>query len=257
VNRLYAKRVDNKKDCAALPMSTLTIGGVPQVGAVPWEIPPLSTTPACESGPREILSWEIGQKYFFDPTFGGALSGGQRNVFTSTADFTGIAFLDETRKFSPLISRLTVETSPRTNAEWDLDYDLNAGRINGSTALVNYHYGPFTMGGGDAFLRVIDTAAGATPTSASEFHQFRLLLGYGQLNKRGLTAATSFGFDANLNSLQYASVQSSYTWDCCGLSLEYRRFALGSVRDENQYRFSFTLANIGEFGNLRRQERLY
>jgi LPS-assembly protein len=257
VNRLYAKRIDNKKDCAALPMSTLTIGGVPQVGAVPWEIPPLSTTPACESGPREILSWEIGQKYFFDPTFGGALSGGQRNVFTSTADFTGIAFLDETRKFSPLISRLTVETSPRTNAEWDLDYDLNAGRINGSTALVNYHYGPFTMGGGDAFLRVIDTAAGATPTSASEFHQFRLLLGYGQLNKRGLTAATSFGFDANLNSLQYASVQSSYTWDCCGLSLEYRRFALGSVRDENQYRFSFTLANIGEFGNLRRQERLY
>jgi LPS-assembly protein len=29
------------------------------------------------------------------------------------------------------------------------------------------------------------------------------------------------------------------------------------VRNENQYRFSFSLANIGTFGNLRRQERLY
>ena len=126
-------------------------------------------------------------------------------------------------------------------------------------ALVNYHYGPFTIGGGDAFLRVIDSPVGTTTTVANqnEFHQFRLLFGYGQLNKRGLSAAGSVGFDANLGSLQYASAQTSYTWDCCGVSLEYRRFALGSVRNENQYRFSFTLANIGSFGNLRRQERLY
>jgi LPS-assembly protein len=260
VNRIYAKRVDpDAKDCDRQGMSTLTIGGVPQVGAVPWEVPPTPESQPCASGPREILSWEVGQKYFFDPTFGNALVSGQRNVFTTTADFTGIAFLDSERRFAPIISRLRVETSPRTNTEWDLDYDLKAGRINGSTALVNYHYGQFTIGGGDAFLRVIDTAAGAPVTSvtANEFHQFRVLLGYGQLNKRGFSAATSFGVDANLSSLQYASVQASYTWDCCGMSLEYRRFALGSVRDENQYRFSFTLANVGAFGNLKRQERLY
>ena len=29
----------------------------------------------------EFLSVRIGQKYFFDPTFGGALVPGQRNVF--------------------------------------------------------------------------------------------------------------------------------------------------------------------------------
>jgi LPS-assembly protein len=207
------------------------------------------------------LSWEIGQKYFFDPTFGNALVAGQRNVFTTTADFTGIAFLDQVQRFAPVISRLRIETSPRTNTEWDLDYDLKTGQIDSSLALVNYHYGPFTIGGGDAFLRVIDTptaTAGTTGTPPpNEFHQFRVLFGYGQLNKRGLSAASSFGFDANLGSLQYATAQTSYTWDCCGLSLEYRRFALGSVRNENQYRFSFTLANVGAFGNLRRQERLY
>jgi LPS-assembly protein len=258
VNRLYAKHVDpNAKDCDQPGMSTLTIGGVPQAGAVPWERPPNPDTQTCASGPREILSWEVGQKYFFDPTFGNALVAGQRNVFTTTADFTGIAFLNSERRFAPLISRLRIETSPHTNTEWDLDYDLKAGRINASTALVNYHYGPFTVGGGDTFLRVLDNSLGTTTKGANDFHQLRVLVGYGQLNKRGLSAASSFGFDANRGSLQYATAQTSYNWDCCGLSLEYRRFALGSVRNENQYRFSFTLANVGAFGNLRRQERLY
>jgi LPS-assembly protein len=258
VNRLYAKHLDpNVTDCDVQGMSTLTIGGVPQVGAVPWQSPPSPDAQPCASGPREILSWEIGQKYFFDPKFGNALVAEQRNVFTTTADFTGIAFLDDARRFAPIISRLRVETSPRTNTEWDLDYDFKAGRINASSALVNYHYGPFTVGGGDAFLRVIDTSVGTTPTSARDFHQLRVLFGYGQLNKRGFSAASSFGFDANHGSLQYATAQTSYNWDCCGMSLEYRRFALGSVRNENQYRFSFTLANVGAFGNLRRQERLY
>ena len=269
VNRIYAKHVDpNQQDCDAAGMNALTIGGVPQVGAVPWELPPNPDQPACASGPREILSWEIGQKYFFEPTFGNALVAGERNVFTTTADFTGIAFLDSERRFAPIISRLRIETSPRTNTEWDLDYDIKTGQINSSLALVNYHYGLFTIGGGDAFLRVIDTAAGTQATncalhapspssSGCDFNQFRVLFGYGQLNKRGLSAATSFGLDANLGSLQYATAQTTYNWDCCGLSVEYRRFALGAVRNENQYRFSFTLANVGVFGNLKRQERLY
>ncbi|MGA7080986.1 MAG: LPS assembly protein LptD [Terriglobales bacterium] len=257
VNRLYARHLDpSVKDCDVPGISTLTIGGVPQTGAVPWELPPTPNAQRCATGPREILSWEIGQKYFFDPTFGNALQGGERNVFTTTADFTGIAFLDEPRHFAPLISRLRIEPSLRTNAEWDLDYDLEAGHINSSLALVNYHVGPFTMGGGDAFLHVIDTGT-RTIVTQNEFHQFRLLFGYGELNKRGLSAATSIGFDADNGSLQYATAQSTYNWDCCGLSLEYRRFALGTVRNENEYRFTFTLANIGSFGNLKRQERLY
>jgi LPS-assembly protein len=257
-NRIYAKRVEpNVSDCDLQGMSTLSVGAAPQRGAVPWESPSSPDTRPCASGPREVLSWELGQKYFFDPTFGHALIPGQRNVFTATADFTGIAFLSEMRRLSPLISRLRVETSPRTNTEWDFDYDLRTGRIDASTALVNYHYGPFTVGGGDAFLRVTDTSLGTVIPGARDFHQFRLLFGYGQLNKRGFSAATSLGFDANRGFLQYSTVQTSYNWDCCGLSLEYRRFALGAVRNENQYRFAFTLANVGAFGNLRRQERLY
>ena len=258
VNRIYAKRLDpNASDCDVQAMSALNVGGPPQVGVVPWEAPPSSDKQPCATGPREVVSWEIAQKYYFDPTFGGALVPGVRNVFTSTADFTGVAFLNVKRNFAPIISRLRVETSLRTNTEWDLDYDTKTGQINGSTALVNYHYGPFTIGGGDAFLRVLDATPGSILTSQDSFHQFRVLAGYGQLNKPGLSAAASFGFDSNQGNLQYAVAQTSYNWDCCGLSVEYRRFALGAVRNENQYRFSFTLANVASFGNLKRQERLY
>jgi LPS-assembly protein len=135
-----------------------------------------------------------------------------------------------------------------------VDYDFHLSHINTSTALVNFRSGPFTVGGGDAFLQAPGENVETSPTL---FNQFRLLLGYGYPNKRGFSMATNVGFDANLNFLQYASAQTTYNWDCCGLSFEYRRFALGEVRNENQYRFTFALANIGAFGNLRRDARLF
>jgi LPS-assembly protein len=52
-------------------------------------------------------------------------------------------------------------------------------------------------------------------------------------------------------------MQVSYNGSCCGIALEYRRIALGQVRTENQFRVAFIIANIGTFGNLRRQERIY
>ena len=238
-------------------MSALRIGG-PSDQLQPWERTyRLESTP-CPSGPqvRELVSWTLAQKYFLDPTFGGAVITGQRNVLTTTADFTGTAFLFEPRHLSPLISRLRVQTTANTDAEWDLDYDFQSGGVNSSTALFNYRLGLFTFGGGDAYVRAPANVA-RTTGSPGEFNQFRVLFGYGHPNKRGFSGATSVGYDANIGFLQYATVQTSYNWDCCGVSIEYRRFALGSVRNENQYRFNFTLANIGSVGNIRKQERLY
>ncbi len=181
----------------------------------------------------------------------------QGPAFDLQAVFTGFVSLTEWRRFSSIISRFRIEMSPRTNTEWDLDYDLKTGRINASTALVNYRYGPFTLGGGDAFLRVNDMTQGEANPPQRDFHQYRILFGYGQPQKRGFSGATSFGFDHNQGFLQYSTAQATYNWDCCGLSVEYRRFALGLVRNENQFRFAFSLANVGAFGNLKRQERLY
>jgi LPS-assembly protein len=259
VNRLYAKRTSAQpEDCDATGMSSLIVGRPAGESRIPWERQPEPASVPCQKGPevREIITWELAQKYFLDPTFGGALVPGQRNVFATTVDFTGIAFLTDARRLSPLISRLRFQPTNRTEAEWDIDYDFRQGRINASTAFVNYRFGLYTIGGGAAFLQApSDTATAAAVPQA--FNQFRVLFGYGQPNKRGFSGATNLGFDANLGFLQYSAVQLAYNWDCCGLSVEYRRFALGSVRNENQFRFNFALANIGAFGNLRRQEKLF
>jgi len=272
VTRLYAKQVNPKATECETPMTGLEVGAAAPEQIVPWQRTSNLDTQPCSSAPavREVATWELAQKYFLDPTFGGALIPGQRNVFTTTEELTGIAFLTEPRHLSPLVSRLKVATSSRTNTEWDLDYDFQLGRINASTLFVNYDLGPFTVGGGDAFLQIpqtttnsstpsIGTCSQATPTSQAtcRFQQFRVALGYGGLNKRGFSGASSFGFDQEIRKLQFASAQTTYNWDCCGITLEYRRYAIANVRNENLFRFTFTLANIGSFGNLRRQERLY
>ena len=261
VNRLYAKRSSQQpEDCGPGGMPSLIIGRGVQQSPIPWERQTTPQEAPCKAGPqvREVVTWELAQKYFLDPTFGGALVPGRRNVFTTTADLTGIAFLTDARNLSPLISRLRIQTTSRTDAEWELDYDFKKGLINASTALVNYRIGQFTFGAGDAYLRAQgESLVSNFLPSTPRFNQFRLLVGYGHPNKRGFSAATNVGFDANLGFLQYAAVQTAYNWDCCGVSVEYRRFALGSVRNENQFRFTFALANIGAFGNLRREEKLF
>ncbi len=42
-----------------------------------------------------------------------------------------------------------------------------------------------------------------------------------------------------------------------GISFEYRRLSLGEIRTENQFSLSLNVANIGTFGNLHRQEKIF
>ena len=56
--------------------------------------------------------------------------------------------------------------------------------------------------------------------------------------------------------MQFATTQVTYNTDCCGFSVQYRRFSIGT-RNENQFRLSFAVANIGSFGSLKRQDRLF
>lgn len=275
VTRLYARRQSSSVEECETPMTGLAVGAAAPEQTVPWQRASALDTNPCTPGPqtREVATWELAQKYFLDPTFGGAIVSGQRNVFTTTEDLTGIAFVTRARHLSPLVSRLRAATSSRTDTEWDFDYDFQLNRINTSTLLLNYNAGPFTLGGGDAFLQIpqlpsqslatsknLGVCGPITPTSTQstcKFQQFRVSLGYGSSTRRGLSAASSFGIDAETRQLQFATAETSYNWDCCGLTLEYRRYAIANVRNENLFRFTFSLANIGSFGNLRRQERLY
>lgn len=212
----------------------------------------------CSRVSTELLSWEVAQKYFIDPTFGGALVPGVRNVLDTTVEFTGIAFLTNPRNFSPVTSRLHLHTSHHTDLQWLLDYDQRKGQINASDVFFDYHMGAYFIGGSHALLHAPgEVFLSSTLPPVDKFNQFRVTGGFGNPSRRGFSLAGNVGYDLNFTTLQYAAVQTSYNWDCCGLNFEYRRFVLPTVRNESQYRFAFTLANIGTFGNLRRQERVF
>ncbi len=243
----------------------------------------------------ELISWRLTQKYFFDQNFGGAIVNGRRNIFSSTLDLSGVAFLTEPREVSPVISRLRFRTSAHTDVEWDFDYDTGAKRFNSSNVYIDLHQGNAFSALSYARLDAPGRFYTENPTpttgvassngvtsAVSDFNQLRFLIGYGNPVKRGLSIAANTGIDlkslygatssstvtiAGVTSnttttvyppmLQYSTVQASYNWNCCGFAVEYRKLELGSVRNDGTYRFNFTLANIGAAGNLRRAERLF
>ncbi len=217
---------------------------------------------------QEWFSWKLAQKHFFDPTFGGAVINSRRNVFDSTLSLSGIAFLTEARDISPLISRMRLRTSSHTDIAWDFDLDPGAKRFTSSNVYIDAHEGQWF--GGLSFadlnapgrfysIQINSTNNTGTLTSSanSTFAQMRVLGGYGTPTKPGFSAAANAGLDLRLDSLQYGSLQTNYNWNCCGVSVEYRKYELGSTRNEGVFRFSFTLINIGTAGNLRRQERIF
>jgi LPS-assembly protein len=215
--------------------------------------------PIC--GSRELISWRLTQKTFFDESFGGAVINGRRNIFDTTLNFSGIAFLTEPRAISPLVSRLRVHTSEHMDVEWDFDLDTGAKKFTSNNVMLDVHEG--NVFGGLSYARL--NAPGRFYTEGvsspvSNFNQLRLLLGYGSPTKAGLGVAANVGLDVNAGNsglVQYGALQGSYNWDCCGFSVEVRKYELGSVRNETVERFNFTLSNIGTAGNLRRAASLF
>jgi LPS-assembly protein len=205
-------------------------------------------------GTNEWLRWRIGQKLYFQPGFGGAVTAGARNIFATTLDFSGVAFVTAPRHDSPIVSRMRVRTTEHTDLQWDLDYDSVAGRIAASNTLLDVRGGEWFGGVGHARL---DAPGEISGQPVSNFNQFRFLVGYGHPNQLGLNAAANVGIDLLADQIQYGAFQGAYNWNCCGLSVEYRKFELGSVRNENEYRFNFTLKGVGTAGNLRRAEQVF
>ena len=228
-----------------------------------WPIHPAacdsSAQKSCEETPREWASWRISQKYFLDPEFGGALIAGRRNVFDTTLDLSGVAFLTSARNLSPVVSRLRFEAIDNLRMEWDLDYDPHSGRIEADNLYAGYSWGKTTVGLGHSMLNAVDEQSGSASTIQSQ--QLEPFFYIGAQNHTGFNLAANGGFDFVQHSLQYAGVQAVYNFDCCGLTVGYRRFQLGTLgsvsRDETEWLYSFTLANFGSVGDIRRSNTVF
>ena len=209
----------------------------------------------CPAPPREWASWQIAQKYFIDSDFGTALIPNRRNVFDSTLDLSGVAFLTSPRNLSPVISRVRFEAIDNLRVEWDMDYDPRAGRLGADNLFAGYSWGRTTAGIGHALLNAVDETGSTASITKSQLVQ--PFLSIGKSTGDGFNLAMNGGYDFVQNALQYAGVQAVYNWGCCGISMGYRRFALGSVRDETQYLYSITLASFGSVGDIRRANTVF
>jgi LPS-assembly protein len=200
---------------------------------------------------EEFLSWRVLQKHYFDPTFGGAIVPGQRNVFEALNSITPFAFAGGPRTSSPVISDLKITPAGRFDAEQILEYDAQRGTMTAIGTLAKVK--PYD----NFFATVAHFRVEMDPVLQSFSNQVRAMAGYGELNRKGFNIAAGVSYDITRSFLQNQLIQGSYNGGCCGITVEYRRLALGTVRTENQFRFAFIIANIGTFGNVRRQEKIF
>ncbi|MGB6595800.1 MAG: LPS assembly protein LptD [Candidatus Acidiferrum sp.] len=216
--------------------------------------------------PQELITWSLLQEHYFDPTFGGAIVNGQRNVFEALDSISPFAFAFGPRNWSPILSDFKVTPGGLYDLEQILQYDPQIQRlVTVGTLLKVKPYSEFfsTI----AFFRLNDNPVAADllmppppnfqPFSQPLSNQVRALIGYGNLTRKGFNFTTGISYDFTDKILQNQLVQISYNGSCCGLALEYRRIDLGTVRTENRFTATFIIANIGSFGNLRRQERIF
>ncbi len=198
---------------------------------------------------REVFTWEIFEKRFFDPTFGGAVVAGQGNVTLASLDLTGFSFLDGPRNYSPVVNIVRVVPIPGVAIRWEGDYDPLLHRFTNSMVSADLRHKKYFISAGSIQVK-------PDPVVSGPANQMSAQLGYGDPNRKGWNVAMSTVYDFRLGLEEFAVVQVTYNTDCCGLSVEYRRTNFG-VRDDTAYRIAFSIANIGTFGNLKKQERLF
>jgi len=204
-----------------------------------------------ETQAREMASWRMTQKHYFDPTFGGAIVPGRRNVFQALNSVTPFAFADGQRNFSPLVNDVRLTPGGRYDAQVRFDYDTQRGKILSFGTLVKMR--PYR----ESFITLAHFATRGGTILQPKSHQVRALVGYGEIHRPGINASFGFSYDVRERFAQNQVAQVSLNGACCGIGFEYRRLALGAVRSENQFRVALMIANIGTFGNLRRQEKIF
>jgi len=214
---------------------------------------------------RELISWRISQKYYLDPTFGGVLGSNSPIVWEPTLSLTGFHFIPG-RRLSPVVSDLKFAPFSSYDTELKVDLSPYGGGILDAGITSHDKHGVYGLAFTDFFINKntysnllsgSTSSPSTTTTSTSSYHLLNLLATYGDVNRKGVSGA--FGVDYNLVQKIAAGAvgQLSYNFGCFGLNVEYRRFSLGTIRQENVFRVAISLANIGTYGDFKPRDRLY
>ena len=81
---------------------------------------------------------------------------------------------------------------------------------------------------------------------------------YGAASKLGPSFGLNAAYDLVHQQLQYGAAQVQYNLrNCCGLDFQYRRFSLGSIRDDTEYFYSLNFAGFSNVGDLAHRISLF
>lgn len=194
--------------------------------------------PAGKAIPYEFLTWRVSQTYYVD------IADGQNN-FDPNYSSASFGADGQASHYSAVQSSLRVRPSPRTRADFNLQYDVNFKQLRNiqlSTGL------EFARGNLEAsWARVLRASA----VAAERIATIDTLRGAGQVQllPRRLTLTGSADYDAVNKSLVQVRGKLRYEVQCCGFSLTYERIQLNGYEDRT-LRFSLDLANIGQIGNF-------
>ncbi len=121
--------------------------------------------------------------------------------------------------------------------------------ISNSSVSVDGRIQKYFFGIGHALIRT-------DPVLLPPADQVSFMFGYGNANSKGWNYRFDMHYDYRASMLQYWQAYVTYNTDCCGISVQYRRFSLGT-RDDSQVQVAFAISNVGTFGTLKKQERIF
>ena len=209
---------------------------------------------------HELLDLTISQKYFLDPTFGGALREGIRNQFFPINTLSGFTFGAFQRDVSPLNVRARLRPTPLSFADFRFNYDTRYHAIRDFIVGAGFTRGIVSLSQSWFFTRQIEVDKLRTdqlrfdPTTfPGNQLDFAAFLGnpargpYGGFTvSYDLRDRTFLGLDRDRRFINLTT-SSGWAWDCCAINVQYLTFNAG-IRNENRLLFAFTLKGIGTFG---------
>jgi len=211
--------------------------------------------------PYEALSITIRGKYFFDPSFGGALVPGRRNQFDPIDTLSAFTYGGVPRRFSPVNIDVRYRPSAALFADFRTDLDTHGSGLRAMAASGGLNRSLIQAYSTFYYTRAVKlvpslqqfaNAAGREPgTLRGSQWSPSLFLGN---HERGLFGGVSLFFDfqkhpfAGSNRALISSTATiGYTWKCCMITAQDFTFNVG-LRNENRIVFAFRLNGIGTFG---------
>src|SRR5690606_15856907 len=209
------------------------------------------------------FSLSVRGKYFFDKTFGGALTPGQRNQIAPITAMSFYTFGGVPRRWSPLIIDATYRPQRTIFANTRMDLGMNGDGIRAFSSTIGYDRPLFKLFQTFYYTRAVELIPSLAQYSNRVGNEAGTLRGaqwspsvFIGNRQKGIYGGASLFYDfenrrkADLSPLISSLYTLGYAYDCCSLAVQFYTFSVG-VRNENRLSFSFRLNGIGSVGTER------